>query len=386
MRVDQSFKGPLKGEVDLFDDGMCDGPTLEVGRQFLMYTHAMPSGALPARGCTRSRAIEYADEDMQFLKSYLAGKTSTQITGTVRYRPDEPHDSHLGEKGRTPLEDVSVTISGAGRSYQTKTDAIGRYAISNLPPGKYEVKAELAGYRATWMRREFQLAAKGCAVADVLMKVDRRVEGTVHSNDGDPVAGALVEMVPTKPGSKVWENPILLAVSNENGFYAIDGIPPGDYYLGINIGHTPTKEYPYAPTYYPNTADLRDAIPVAISIGARVQTYDLTAPAKLKTVVVRGLITDASGLPPQNRPDVRIKEPGLTGEIETQPLLVDSEGRFEIELCEGVRYSAFAFTGFPKDTVYSEPIEFTASDTELHFVLNKTPEEFDQLSRKLEAQ
>lgn len=153
-----------------------------------------------------------------------------------------------------------------------------------------------------------------------------------------------------------------------------------------HISHTPTKEHPYAPTYYPNTPDKGGAIPVAISIGAAVHSYDLTAPPKLKVVLVRGRITDAAGVPPQNRPQIRIKEPGLYGQIETQPLAVDAEGRFEIELCEGVRYSAFAFGGFPKDTIYSEPIEFTAGDTEMHLILNKTPQEFNQLSRKLAGQ
>lgn len=383
MRVDQSFKGPLPSVVELFDDGMCDGPDLKAGHQYLMYTRGTPTGALPARGCTRSRAVEYADEDLQFLKAYLAGKTNTQVSGTIRYRPDEPNDSRLGDEGRTPMKDVSVTISGAGRPFRTKTDASGRYSISGLPPGNYEVNAELAGYRMNWAMSEIQVAAKGCAVVDVLMKVDRRVQGTLRSGDGRPVAGALVEMVPTKPNSKRWENPILLAESDERGFYTIDGIPPGDYYLGINIGSTPTKDHPYAPTYYPDTQDVKTAIPIAFLTGASVRSYDLTAPPKLKVVRVRGRITDAAGLPAKDRPQVRIKEPGLYGQIETEALSVGSEGRFEIELCEGVRYSAFAFSGFPKNTSYSEPIEFTAGDSELHFILNKTPQEFNSLSQKL---
>ena len=386
MRVDQSFKETLPSEVELFDDGMCDGPDLKVGRQYLMYTYRTPTGAIPVRGCTRSRAVEYADEDLQFLKTYLTGKTSTQISGTVRYQPDEPDDSRLGEPGRTPMKDVSVMISGAGRSFQTKTDASGRYSISGVPAGEYEVSAELAGFRTNLATNEIQVAPKGCAVADVLMKVDRRVQGTVRWADGRPAEGALVEMVRTKPTSKRWENPILLAESDERGFYTIDGIPPGDYYLGINIESTPTKDHPYSSTYYPDTQDMRTAIPIAFFAGASVRSYDLTAPRKLKVIRVRGRISDTAGLPPKDHPQVRIKEPGLYGQIETEALTVDSEGRFEIELCEGVRYSAFAFSGFPKNTSYSEPIEFTASDSELHFVLNKTPQVFDQLSRRLRGQ
>ncbi len=385
MRIDQNFKGPLKGQVELYDDGMCDGPNLKVGRQYLMYTHGTPGVSLPARGCTRSRAVEAADEDLQFLRAYLAGKTSTEISGTVRYRPDEPDDSRLGDEGRTPMKGVSIRISSADRSYTAWTDANGRYALPGLPPGKYEVSAELTGYRADWVRDEFQLMPNSCAVADVLMKVDRRIEGTVHSEAGELVAGALVEMVPTKLPSNSWEKPILLAMSNETGHYAIDGIPPGDYYLGIDIARTPTKEYPYPPTYYPNTRDRGSSIPIKVSTAASVRSYDLVVPPKLKVIRVRGAITDASGLP-ANRPQVRIKEPGLEGQIETEQITVDAQGRFEVELCEGVRYSAFAFSGSLKDARYSQPVEFVAGDNELRLVLNKSPQEFDQLSRQFRRQ
>src|SRR5277367_5170640 len=164
MRVDQTFKGALPAEVELFDDGMCDGPHLEVGHQYLMYTRRLPTGAVPARGCTRSRAVEYADEDLQFLKAYVAGKVGTQVSGTVRYLPDERENSRLGEKGHTPMRDVAITISGTGGFFRTKTDASGRYSIAGLPSGTYEISAEMAGYRGVLIRDEIQLAAKGCVV------------------------------------------------------------------------------------------------------------------------------------------------------------------------------------------------------------------------------
>jgi hypothetical protein len=110
------------------------------------------------------------------------------------------------------------------------------------------------------------------------------------------VPGAMVEMIPTKGSSERWKDPVLLDISNEKGFYAIDGIPPGEYYVGINIRSTATKEHPYPPSYYPNTGHVSSAIPVTFSIGASVRSYDLTAPAMLRIVRVHGRITDASGL------------------------------------------------------------------------------------------
>jgi hypothetical protein len=37
MHIDHAFKGKLDETEELFDAGICDGPGLEIGRQYLMY-------------------------------------------------------------------------------------------------------------------------------------------------------------------------------------------------------------------------------------------------------------------------------------------------------------------------------------------------------------
>lgn len=69
MHDDHAYKGTLKDSVALFDNRMCDGPLLETGRQYLMYRSGSPDQPLPARGCTRSRRVESAAEDLEFLKN-----------------------------------------------------------------------------------------------------------------------------------------------------------------------------------------------------------------------------------------------------------------------------------------------------------------------------
>jgi hypothetical protein len=245
MNVDKAFKGQLNTTVDLFDNGMCNGPDLQVGKQYLMYTSGFPGGGIPARGCTRSRGIEYAAEDLAFLKQYATGKVATHISGTVRFRPDEPDDSKLGDAGRTPLSNVQVTLSGDGVRFSAKTNPSGNYSFENIAPGEYSVAADLVGYRLDWAPESLKLSANGCAEADLLMKVDRRVEGTVRDSDGLPVSGVLVEMASTDSKIERWMQPAIPGISDESGHYAIDGIPPGEYYLGVNILSTPTKEQPY---------------------------------------------------------------------------------------------------------------------------------------------
>lgn len=150
MRADRAYKGELEEAVELYDNGMCEGPRLEIGRQYLIYTSGLPSTALPARGCTRSRPVEGAQEDLQFLEKRSAGKTTTHVSGTVRYRAHEPDDSDLGDDDGSPLTNVIVSLTTEGRTLQTTTDVSGVYSFPAVSPGEYEIMADLPGYRLDW--------------------------------------------------------------------------------------------------------------------------------------------------------------------------------------------------------------------------------------------
>ena len=389
MHVDRLYKGQVKQMIELFDDGMCDGPRLEAGHQYLMYTSIFDTGAIPSRGCSRSRAVEFADEDLEFLNRYSTGKVPTHISGTVRYRPDEPEDSKLGDEGRTPMKDVKVTVASNDQYFSASTNSLGQYSFTGLPSGQYDVNAEFSGYRLNWAPNRLTLRPNGCVEADMLMKVDRRVQGVVQDRNGAPVPGIMVEMMSVHRGLKSWEQPILLAIADEQGRYAIDGIPTGEYYLGINIKSTPTKQHPYPSTYYPDTPDIAQALRVGFALGASVQDINLRAPEKLPIVTIQGIILNPDGKPPrvEDHPQIRIKEPKLYGQIEEETINIDAEGRFQFELCEGVSYSAFAFAGPIRTQTYSAPVEFTpmGENNRLVLILDKTAEEFQKASAAMQT-
>lgn len=219
------------------------------------------------------------------------------------------------------------------------------------------------------------------------MKRDRRVQGIIRDDQGAAQPGVLLEMIST--GRRLrWQYPVLLAESDWNGRYMIDGIPPGEYYLGVNIMHSPTRENPYPPTYYPDTTEVSQAIPIPVLSGASIQEFDLRVPGKLPLLVLEGRAVTVDGKPPreQDRPQVRIKDPGLSGQIERRPIEIDAEGRFRIKLCEGIRYSAFAFIGGSSFGTYSAPVEFipTTENNRLELVLDKTSEEFHKLRARMQ--
>jgi hypothetical protein len=385
MRVDRVYKGALKKTIELFEDN-CGGLKLEVGRQYLMYTYTLGKGPLPAGGCTRSRTVEDAREDLAFLDLYSARKTATRIFGTIRFRPDDPDDER---EERTTLRGVRVTLSSAGREFHATTDVAGRYSISGLPQGEYEIAAELPNYHVDGEPDEITLHAYGCVQADLLMMADRRVAGIVRNENGSVVDGALVEMIRTDRLLKPWEQPILRAISDDDGSYVLEGIPQGEYYLGVNIKSTPTKQRPHPRTYYPGTTDINQAATIKIVNGAAAQKFDLRIAGRLPLVEIQGRVLTADGKSPigKGHPQVRFKGFGLFGQIEQEAIKIDAEGRFHFELCEGVRYSAFAVAGLEPSADYSAPIEFipTKENTRLELILDKTGEEFRKLSNAMEG-
>ena len=113
MRIDKTYKGALKETVNLFDDGMCNGPHLEVGQQYLMYTYDNGTGYLPARGCTRSRHVRFAKEDLAFLIGLSKAPATSRLLGQV-----STLRSGVASEERAPAAGASVKIEGEG----TKTE------------------------------------------------------------------------------------------------------------------------------------------------------------------------------------------------------------------------------------------------------------------------
>jgi len=138
-----------------------------------------------------------------------------------------------------------------------------------------------------------------------------------------------------------------------------------------------------------NTADASQALRIGFGIGASVQQRDLTAPSKLALVTMQGRIVNSDGTPPRadDHPQVRIKEPGLFGQIEEESINIDAEGRFQFDLCEGIRYSAYAFAGPMRTQTYSPPVEFVPAqeNSRLVLTLGLTSEEFQKARRAFEG-
>src|SRR5437867_3813009 len=69
---------------------------------------------------------------------------------------------------------VSARNANTAATRETETDTAGRYSLTNLEPGQYEVRAERAGFK-TVLQPHVVLSVGGTAILDITLEV-----GTVN--------------------------------------------------------------------------------------------------------------------------------------------------------------------------------------------------------------
>ena len=194
------------------------------------------------------------------------------------------------------------------RNHQTGaaayTDAKGEFHFAELEPGAYALWAQRDGYVAgrkdppTVVTILPEKTRSGLTVKLVPTGV---VSGRVVDADGDPVAGASVQLMADR-GKREGS----FATTNDRGEYRAFGVPPGKYRLlvaansklagDLSLKLTGAEEQNYSWTYYPGTADARRATTIEVGPGAELQGFDL-ALVRSRVVRVRGRVTGPADAP-----------------------------------------------------------------------------------------
>jgi len=137
------------------------------------------------------------------------------ITGTVE------------DSNGTKLEGVVITVTSGGTTVGTAvTDTAGRYTVSGLTPGKYDIKAHKDGYEDSIQYSVSVSAGNTTTVNFVLSKIGTTgsIAGTVKDASGNPIANA--EICVYKEGTSIL---VKKAISGTDGSYTISGLSPGKY-------------------------------------------------------------------------------------------------------------------------------------------------------------
>lgn len=249
----------------------------------------------------------------------------------------------LTEQG---LRKVVVTLTGQDpdkrQDYATSTDAFGQFRIEGVAPGEYEVAITRTGFVRTNSQTEKNriTVAAGQDVTGLVYKLQAAgvISGRITEADGEPLAGVTVSAARVgKSGEPVGvvggrTGDAGEASTNDLGEYRIANLRAGDYIVEAQLhggsgpppdpaDHGRQKNRPvYALTFYPGTADQRQAGMVRVAGGAN-------SIAGFTLLVSRSYRVSGKVLVAENPGNIQMFLVSSTGQTEAQQL--GEGGQFE---------------------------------------------------------
>jgi hypothetical protein len=219
-----------------------------------------------------------------------------------------------------PLRRARIALSSldtGGPPRTANTNAEGRYEFKDLPDGRYTALATRSGYLQLryGQRRPLEptkpievLAGQTIERIDFTLPRTGLITGHVTDEIGDPAAGVMVFAMRTE----YWRGRRQLvttgppARTDDAGQFRVIGLPPGSYVLRTLSRETWTVTragkkdvMSFATTYFPGTADLKQAQPVTVGIGQQASGVDFSM-VPVRTVTVSGTVLDSHGRPISN--------------------------------------------------------------------------------------
>jgi carboxypeptidase family protein len=347
--VERSFKGINGNEVDIitWDGASCGFGDFTKGERYLLYLNGDYNEGFRAHMCSGSTHISSASEDLKFLSS-LTGKTcGARLYGAVG---DFHKDYVQGDEGlRSVLRvyngvpEITITArDNRGQILTAVTNREGAYEFTSiLPDVEYTVRAELPGYfqKTGFSERKILIGSCGCRRVDFPAIYDGSISGRVSYPDGMPVVKADVAIVRADEKVSSLKTQVRSATTNNEGRFILEGVPPGNYVLGVNITVAPDKDSPYRPTWYPDASMRQAAEIIEVGKGQKLSGRDLLIPSRLAVRTIEGTVIWPDGrsaakayiyLSPSAQPGQG------TGGLKT--IYTDKQGHFKITGYEGVSY------------------------------------------------
>ena len=283
------------------------------------------------------------------LASVSAAPQSPSVGGVITGRVVE-------EGTNTPIADARVmamamitapsSASQPPPQYQANTGSDGAFRFEGLPPGRYRITAQKAGYASLGPGSPppplVVLQADGPGASQVIaLQRGGVIAGRVLSPAGEPMAEARVMPMRRPPGGAAGGRLMMSgppATTNDLGEFRLHSLAPGDYYLQASprFEGTTARSGPsaviIAPTFYPGTTDTATAQSVSVGGGATLTGIEIRV-LQVPAFSIKGIVVDEAGTPVANAAvmlssDPSVGMPMVSGPSRTRTA---ADGTFTIE-------------------------------------------------------
>ena len=215
----------------------------------------------------------------------------------------------ISAEAGAPLRRVEVVVTHFGRQpLTTFTDDDGRFELTNLEAGAWQLAAGKTGYvRQLWGQRRPTDGPRPLTVvpgatisADFALVRAGAIGGRIYDEYGEPLAAVRVAVL----RARIRQHQRTLQpvgegdLTDDTGSFRIHGLPPGEYFVTASLRVAPADsivQTTYAPTYYPGTGNFAEAQRILLSAGGDVVVDFPVMP--YRTARVSGTVVAASGSP-----------------------------------------------------------------------------------------
>ncbi len=209
-----------------------------------------------------------------------AGQNSASVEGVV-----------VNAVTGDPLQRAHVTLfnfsRSAQRGYGAMTTAEGKFSITGLPEGGYNISAKRLGFISNQRGPNGFTLKAGDRKDDLTLKLTPTgaISGTVVDADGEPVENCTVVAVSGRGGPN--------STSDAQGRFRIGALTPGKYRIKATpeepqtppeIRTDGTVEVHYSETYYPSVLDAASAATIDVAPGAEASGNEIRL---VRTPIVR---------------------------------------------------------------------------------------------------
>lgn len=283
------------------------------------------------------------------------------------------------------LIELLTTITTGPRRLvaKTTTDKLGRYALTNVNSGTYDVSPSSptlvipnqgrSGQSGKTVSLEAGERIKGI---DFELMSQGIISGRVRDIRGEPVRGQTVELIarsrdngysrpfhPSEPGEQS---------TNDDGVYRISGVPPGRYIVKVGVAYglaayrsSEAGQLYYPEVFHPNADEASKATVVEVVRGQETTDVDITVGNPLKVYEIVGhLISEKTGDPVPNVA-LEVTTTGKTSKTSVHGAWSsDATGTFRIQNALPGHYFVVPENDRVGNT-YGDPISFDVTDADV---------------------
>jgi 5-hydroxyisourate hydrolase-like protein (transthyretin family) len=198
--------------------------------------------------------------------------------------------------------------------FSVRTDTDGRYRQTNLPNGRYVIRAASRAFvSADGSQEGNELKTVTLDPGESRDNLDFAlvrggvITGQITDSEGRPViaqSALLFRVIPQpngQPQIQQARGEFGESQTDDRGIYRIYGLPPGNYVIGAGGNRDYFSSGKYAQTFYPEASDEKQAKIIQVKTGEEVTGINLRLGSSGKTFEVVGRVVDAeTGKPVPN--------------------------------------------------------------------------------------